>query len=125
MLLTSCGTTFESDRALRAETAWNHLGIWRRVADEPASYVPKSYPKGRTPSDKEGQWFVDRRDGKRLFVPCGGVGSWSEGVLLGEAQKITDTPPPKAELSSRELARSFVGAAQGLVMAMAQARAGQ
>jgi len=31
---------------------------------------------------------VDKRDGKRLFVPNGNVREFSNGVLVGEATKI-------------------------------------
>ncbi len=75
------------------ESEWNALGIWRRVADQPTTYIPKDYPITAPRGDREGTWVVDQRDGKRLFVPKAKVGDLEPGVLKGEAQKVCQRPP--------------------------------
>ena len=78
----------DRDRKLLPETEWNKLGIWQRVAEQPVTYIPHGYGVSAPRGEKDGRWFVDKRDGKRLFVPSDKVGEFSNGVLLGEARKI-------------------------------------
>ena len=102
-LLTSCVTSFDLGEAIRAkaersrgpqpESAWNGSGAWQRVAENPATYIPKGYPASAPRSNKDGTWVVDERDGKRLFVPNVTVDGYPPGVLLGEAKKITNWSP--------------------------------
>lgn len=65
------------------ESKWNRYGWWKRVSDVPPTYVPKSYPADTRLSEATGTWFVDQRDGKRLFVPHG------NDVLSADARVIT------------------------------------
>ncbi len=78
----------DRDRKLLPETEWNKLGIWQRVAEQPATYIPHGYGVSAPRGESDGKWFVDKRDGKRLFVPNSEVGEFSNGVLVGEATKI-------------------------------------
>ena len=78
----------DRDRKLLPETAWNKLGIWQRVTEQPATYIPRGYGVSAPRGGSDGEWFVDKRDGKRLFVPNVDVGEFSNGVLVGEATKI-------------------------------------
>lgn len=75
------------------ESEWNALGVWQRVADDPATYIPKGYPINAPRGDKEGTWVVDKRDGKRLFAPKQKVGDLEPGVLMGEARKVSQWSP--------------------------------
>lgn len=68
------------------EAAWNSERTWKRVADQPPTYVPYLYKGG---IDGPGEWVADERDGKRLFIPAGGVDGLSESVLRAEAWKAT------------------------------------
>lgn len=68
------------------EGLWNAERTWKRVSDNPATYVPYNYSG---PTESGGDWFTDARDGKRLFVPSGGVEGYSESVLRAEAYKVT------------------------------------
>jgi hypothetical protein len=77
--LASCAGTSEK------ESEWNRVGLWKRIGDNPATYVPVEYDSTRPTTQREGTWFDDRRDGKRLFVPDGDNG----GLLTGEAMKVT------------------------------------
>lgn len=77
-----------------AEAEWNHLQIWRRVGDDPPTYVPKAYGVKQSRTSHEGTMIVDRRDGKRFFVPKEGVPGWSAGVLVSEARKATGYKHP-------------------------------
>jgi hypothetical protein len=98
-LLTCCVTSVdliqvarnmaERRRGPKPESEWNESGIWQRVADNPATYIPKGYPKSALRGEKEGTWIVDERDGKKLFVPNVNADGYEPGVLLGEAAKIT------------------------------------
>jgi hypothetical protein len=46
---------------------WNKLGWWHRVATDPPTYVPTGYAAIRPRTAQDGRWFIDRRDGKRVF----------------------------------------------------------
>lgn len=72
------------------ESEWNEHGLWQKVADEPAVYIAAGYPSDSPRTEEVGDWFVDERDGKRLFVPDEAVGKCSPGILRGEATKITN-----------------------------------
>ncbi len=97
-MLASCMSTIhlgeliqgDSDRygKLLPETEWNNLGIWQRISEQPATYIPQGFGVSAPGGENDGRWFVDKRDGKRLFVPNGKVGEISNGVLEGEAMKI-------------------------------------
>ena len=71
------------------ESEWNASGVWVKVADTPARYIPSAYSRSASRAASAGQWFGDDRDGKQLFVPRNGVGVWPEGTLRGEAIRIT------------------------------------
>jgi hypothetical protein len=102
-LLTSCVTSFdlvevtrgaaERRRGPQPESAWNAVGLWQRVSENPATYIPQGYPASAPRSNRDGTWVMDVRDGKRLFVPNVTVEGYPPGVLLGEAKKITNWSP--------------------------------
>jgi hypothetical protein len=71
------------------ESEWNCLNEWKRVEDNPPSYIPAAYSSTAPRTEKEGVWEIDKRDGKRLFVPHNMPPPLSTGVLIGEAKKIT------------------------------------
>ena len=71
------------------DSEWNKHGLWEKVADDPAVYVAAGYSVSSPRTEEVGDWFVDVRDGKRLFVPRAKVGNVSPGILRGEATKIT------------------------------------
>ena len=73
----------------KTDADWNSLRLWQQVASPPPTYVPKGYGANRPRTDRDGTWFTDPRDGKRLFVPKDGVRGWEPGVLAGEAKKAT------------------------------------
>jgi hypothetical protein len=84
------------------ESEWNRLGDWKKVGNDPPTYIPRGYTADSPRTEKNGDWFVDARDGKRLFVPKQSTpGKYSAiispGVLRGEAAKITNPggPPPQ------------------------------
>lgn len=80
----------ERKKGIPPESEWNYLGIWRRVGSEPPTYVPDGYSPSSPRTESEGTWFVDKRDGKRLFVPNTKVGTYKPSILLREASKVTD-----------------------------------
>jgi hypothetical protein len=79
-----------SHRKAEPESEWNESKNWKRVSDEPVTYIPTVYPTSAPRTEKEGTWLTDKRDGKRMFVPNGIGGLISTGVLIGEAKKITN-----------------------------------
>lgn len=79
-----------SHRKAEPESQWNESKNWKRVSDDPATYIPTVYPTSAPRTEKEGTWLTDKRDGKRMFVPNGIGGLISTGVLIGEAKKITN-----------------------------------
>lgn len=83
LLATSCATRSKPD------AAWNSLKIWHQVASNPPTYVPAGYGATQPRTDHDGTWFMDKRDGKRVFVPNQPMRHWEHGVLLGEAKKVT------------------------------------
>ena len=90
----------ERSRPPEPESKWNDLGIWYRVSDDPPTYLPKGYGRHQPRGDSDGTWVVDARDGKRLFVPKGGVGDLPEDTLLTDARLATNwrsqyPKPPK------------------------------
>jgi hypothetical protein len=82
---------------------WNKLGWWHRVATDPPTYVPTGYAANRPRTAQDGRWFIDRRDGKRVFVPNTEVGGRSPQLLEGEARKVTDSPRPVSKPSAGEV----------------------
>lgn len=68
---------------------WNSFHLWHQVATQPPTYVPTGYGADRPRTDRDGTWFTDHRDGKRLFVPRQAVRGYEPGVLAGEAKKAT------------------------------------
>ena len=72
------------------ESEWNQFGIWYRVSDHPLTYLPKGYGRNLPRTEQAGTWVIDERDGKRLFVPKGGVDGAPSRVLLAEAKKATN-----------------------------------
>lgn len=72
------------------ESEWNKNRLWRRIANAPATYIPRAYPESASRGNGAGKWIVDARDGKRLFVPRSAVGGLSPGVLEGEALNATN-----------------------------------
>jgi hypothetical protein len=97
-----------------AESEWNRVGLWKRIGDAPPTYVPTGYDaRRRPPTGREGKWYEDRRDGKRLFVP-GGVDG---GLLTGEALKVTGKKRKKStQTAIEDGTSSFL---YGLLMAVA------
>lgn len=87
---------------------WNPLGVWRRSHSDPPTYIPVGTPKALSLTEKNGTWFVDAADGWRFFVPKGGVPDYPEGVLLGEARKITNTRTA-GQNARRNAAKCFFG----------------
>lgn len=104
-----------------AEAEWNHLKIWQRVGDNPTTYIPSGYAANRPRTEHDGTWFVDKRDGKRLFVPDQKVGEWSPGVLAGEAKKVCDIKPPKAPKDLKDIAEDTASAVLWTVVGVAMA----
>jgi hypothetical protein len=68
------------------ESVWNRERTWKRISDNPPSYIPYNYTGAL---EGTGEWITDQRDGKRLFVPSGGVEGFPESVLRAEAAKAT------------------------------------
>lgn len=83
-------STAEKQRGVTPEAEWNVKGVWQRVAENPATYIPTGYPASASRGTAEGTWVVDQRDGKRLFVPKAAVGGYSPAILLGDAKKVTN-----------------------------------
>lgn len=74
---------------LKPESEWNALGLWRKIQSAPPTYVPRGFST-RLPKDgPEGRWFVDSRDGKRLFAPSSAHLGYSRAIWEAEARKIT------------------------------------
>ena len=95
LALSSCGTVKNvTDKTTdlvtgskpESESEWNSERLWRRVGDDPPTYVPAAYTSEST---ENGEWFTDKRDGKRLFVPSGGAEGLPESVLRAEAWMAT------------------------------------
>ncbi|HWB04182.1 MAG TPA: hypothetical protein VG796_14235 [Verrucomicrobiales bacterium] len=94
--------------------AWNSSGFWRRVSDNPPSWVPRGLPL-RMPSSKSGEWIVDGRDGWRFFVPAKGVGGLSAEAIRAEALKVVNRAPGSKE-NRVFYAASTGGASSGTVI---------
>ena len=76
------------NRKLTRESEWNASGIWQKVSSSPPSYVPRGYASS-APHQQGGMWYVDKRDGERLFAPNASFRDILPGVWQGEAKKIT------------------------------------
>lgn len=77
------------NRKLTPETEWNRYRIWEKVSSSPPSYVPRGYASSAPQGNQNGTWYVDKRDGKRLFAPNTTFNDNLPGVWRGEAKKIT------------------------------------
>lgn len=99
LLCVSCST------GPKLDPDWNSQRLWQQVANPPPTYVPTGYAASRPCSDRDGTWFTDARDGKRLFVPKDGTPGWAPGVLAGEAKKAIGYKPPGP--TGREKAQWF------------------
>ena len=71
------------------ESRWNALGFWQKIGNDPPTYVPKGYASSPPVGNSHGTWFVDPRDGKRLFAPNTAYRGQSAGAWRGDAMKIT------------------------------------
>jgi hypothetical protein len=71
------------------ETIWNRLGLWRKIRSTPPTYVPRGYASTPPEGNSHGTWFVDPRDGKRLFAPNTNHMDLRPSVWATEAGKIT------------------------------------
>lgn len=87
LLLALLGVSCSSGPKLDPD--WNRHRLWQQVATPPPTYVPTGYGAHRPRTERDGTWFTDARDGKRLFVPKQGVRGYEPGVLTGEAKKVT------------------------------------
>ena len=70
------------------ESVWNDDGLWYRVGGESPSYLPVGYSAEAPRNDAAGYWVVDKRDGKRFFIPRKGADGYSRAVLHAEASEI-------------------------------------
>ena len=77
------------NRKLTPESEWNRYRTWEKVSASPPSYVPRGYASSAPQGDRGGTWYVDARDGKRLFAPHTTFRDCQPGVWHGEAKKIT------------------------------------
>jgi len=82
------------------EEVWNSTRVWVKVSAKPPIYIPNGYPLKAPRTEAAGEWFEDKRDGKRLFVPANGVAVWSESILRVEAIKATTVRKSKIEFES-------------------------
>ena len=96
-----------SSLQLTPENRWNVCGVWKRVEDNPPTYLPTDCPTSVPRDSSRGQWVTDKRDGKRFFIPAGGTEEFKESVLLCDARKQCD-PPPALIRKSRSGSRSGV-----------------
>lgn len=79
------------ERGIKHQTdAWNERGLWRRIQENPPSFVPRDMASSVPAETSQGTWHVDALDGWRFFVPHGGTTLYSEGVLHGEAKKVAN-----------------------------------
>jgi hypothetical protein len=88
--------------------AWNSAGVWRRISSTPPSFVPADFPRHASPAKHGELWVVDENDGWRFFVPVGGTPRYSEGLLLGEARKVTNDMPASSHRKRNVLTSVFV-----------------
>lgn len=84
---------YKKHRGPTPESEWNAERLWYSVSDNPPTYLPRGYDRRRSRHPSAGTWFVDERDGKRLFVPKGGAGGIPEEVLRTEAHNATLAEP--------------------------------
>ena len=84
-------TLFSVSCATRSkpQADWNSLKIWQQVASNPPTYIPTGYGASQPRNDRDGTWFTDKRDGKRVFVPKHAVRGIERGGIEGEAKKVT------------------------------------
>ncbi|GEM_PF-4038224 len=64
--------------------------------NNPPSHVPADLSRNHPLDEGHGQWFVDRNDGWRFFVPKSGTTKYSEKLLLGEVDKVTNSMTARA-----------------------------
>lgn len=103
IFLSSCVTSIDLTEMVRGaaerrqgprpEYQWNAMGTWRKISQNPATYIPRDYPISAPRGKSNGTWMVDARDGKRLFVPHEKAGDYDSAVLMGDAKKITNWQP--------------------------------
>jgi len=87
------GTGQFASRRPGAESKWNNVGVWKKVGENPPTYLPRECSTKVLRVSSRGSWITDKRDGKRFFIPAGGSGGLSESVLCGDARKHCDPPP--------------------------------
>lgn len=77
------------------ESEWNALGLWTKVQSIPPTYIPKGFTTRAPMNGPQGRWFVDARDGKRLFTPSNLHLAYSPSIWESEARKITANLPAR------------------------------
>jgi hypothetical protein len=95
------------------ESQWNATRVWKRVSMDPPTYVPAGF-SGSLAYSSEAEWITDSRDGKRFFIPRGGVETYNEAILRAEASKNCHPRPPHfsfqpVEVSMPHPSNSFGG----------------
>ena len=70
LALNSCslewnGTGQFASRQPGAESKWNNVGVWKRVAENPPTYLPRGCPTKVMRVSSKGRWITDKRDGKQ------------------------------------------------------------
>lgn len=83
------GEAYGRHSSLKPESEWNSLGLWRKIQSVPPTYVPKGLSSREPRDGSAGRWFVDARDGKRLFAPSSTHLGYSQAIWEAEARKIT------------------------------------
>ena len=77
------------------ESEWNVKGVWKRVSNDPATYIPTGYSVSASLQAEAGDWVVDPRDGKRFFIPNAVTGGYTPKMLESDALKMTKWPEPR------------------------------
>jgi len=73
-----------------SEFNWNSGSLWQKIGSNPDTYVPKGYATTAPAEGPRGTWFVDSRNGRRLFAPSTSYNGFSANIWRNEARKITD-----------------------------------
>ncbi len=87
------GKAYGRHSSLKPESEWNALGLWKKIQSVPPTYIPEGFSNRAPKNGPQGQWFVDARDGKRLFAPSSFHRGYSRSIWESEARKITANLP--------------------------------
>ncbi len=77
---------------------------WRKIDENPVSYVPADFPRENPTGATDGEWIIDHEGGANYFVPFNGVGEASYSHILASIPPQGAAPELAKDLNVADVA---------------------